>query len=280
MRILLHRAGALGDVVLTTPIARRLRRENPEAEIVVHTAYPDVYRGSPFTATFEADPRAFDRTIDLDLAYERRPDMHIVEAYMLHAFGDPGTPRDRRQELHYDRRRVFLPSNGGRRYVAVHAAKAGWRSRTLPGATWVEACRLLKEEGFWPILVGTQRDALPEAGCTSFHSADLMAQARLIASCDCFVGSDSGLLHVAGATDVPIAGAFTCADPKYRLPWRDGVLGGGCEAVLPPLDCVGCLGRVPPPTTTESCERGDFACVRMVHPESIVQAVKTLLADA
>lgn len=274
MRILVRRAGALGDVILATPVVRRLRRENSEAEIVVQTAYPNVFRNNPHV-TREPSDGNFDRIIDLDLAYERRPAMHIVEAYMLEAFGDCGEPVDRTQELFYDRR-PRLPL-GGRPCVAVHAAKAGWRNRTLPEATWLEVCARLKAEGLQPILVGSARDALPTAGCPSFHVPDILAQTQVIASCACFVGSDSGLLHAAGATETPIVGIFTCARPERRLPYRDGVRGLRCKAVVPYIDCIGCLERRVPPVTTEACERGDVACVGKVKPEAIVHAVMQLL---
>lgn len=279
MRILVRRAGALGDVILATPVVRRLRRENPESEIVVQTAYPDVFRNSPHVS-YTVDPHnpshgPYDQTIALDLVYERRPGMHVVEAYMLEAFGDRGEPADRQQELFYDRRPRLSP--GGRPCVAVHAAKAGWRNRTLPEATWLDVCERLKAEGLQPILVGSARDALPAASCPSFHVPDILAQAQVVASCACFVGSDSGLLHAAGATSTPIVGIFTCARPERRLPYRDGVRGLRCKSVVPYIDCIGCLERREPPVTTEACERGDVACVGKVKAEAIVHAVMQLI---
>ena len=43
-KILVSRRGALGDVIMTTPIVRRLRQENPNAIIDIKTNYPDIYR--------------------------------------------------------------------------------------------------------------------------------------------------------------------------------------------------------------------------------------------
>lgn len=271
MRILVRRTGALGDVVLTTPVIRRMRRENPTAEIAVATAYPAVFRDSPHDVRINPGNFAPDRFVDLDLAYELRPSMHVVEAYMLAAFGDPGEPGDCRQELFDPQRRppVFAPSL---RAVAVHATQAGWRNRTLPRATWVSVVQMLRVRGFWPILVGTERDALPGVNCTSCFVPDIHVQARLIQACVCFVGSDSGLLHVAGATDTPLVGVFTCVRPEWRLPFR-----GICTAVVPDLPCVGCLERQLPPATAEACERGDLACIGAVSPEAIVDAVERLV---
>jgi ADP-heptose:LPS heptosyltransferase len=260
---------------MATSVVCRIHRENPHARIWIQTAYPGVFSGWPYEIFVNtAMASHFDQVIDLDLAYERRPQMHVVEAYMEEAFGDRGDPRDWQQFLAYDRRALI---HSGLRYVAVHAGQNGWRNRTLPAATWSRVCEGLRDHRLWPILVGTSRDSFPGSHkWLSLQRGDVLAQARLIASCRCFVGSDSAPLHIAGATPVPIVGVFTCVRPEYRLPWRDGVLGRNCRAVVPDLGCVGCQERAPAPTTVESCERGDLACVRDVSADDIIHAVTEL----
>lgn len=216
----------------------------------------------------------FDLTVDLDLAYERRPGMHVVEAYMEEAFGvaDAKAPA-MRQELFFDRRPLFAP-DPRRPFVAVHAAGGGWRNRTLPRATWEKTIDGLYRAGMRPILVGTERDDVPGVACPRMFVPDLHAQARLIHSCAGFVGSDSGPLHVAGATDAgAIVGVFTCVRPELRLPFRDG-----CAGVAPRgLDCLFCQERRTPPVTDEACEHGDTwmenACVGAVDADDIVETV-------
>lgn len=269
MTIIVQRSGALGDVILTTPVIRRLRQENPTECISVVTGYPNVFRGNPHLDQGVA-ASLDDRLIQLDLAYERRPNLHIVQAYMIEAFGDPGVAADLQQELFFLRQTFF---SRDRKYVAVHATATGWANRTLPRSTWLAVVVGLRKAGLWPILVGGSRDSIPGADVMTFHSTDILMQARLIAGCAAFVGSDSGIMHIAGATDVPLVGVFTCARPETRLPWRHGVLGWGCTAILPDLDCVGCQQRRPPPVTDEHCERGDTACVTMVQAETIIAAV-------
>jgi ADP-heptose:LPS heptosyltransferase len=284
MRILVKRIGALGDVVLTTPIIRRLRRENPEAEIGIQTGYAGVFANSPHAiTTLEPGPLphpwtpagGLDRVIDLDLAYERQPDKHIVEAYMLAAFGDAGDLADMRQELFWKPIKAAWPT--AKPMVAIHAAKAGWRNRTLPESTWLKVIDGVRGLGAFPLLVGTMKDQLQNAKAAVFYIQDPLAQASVISRCAAFVSSDSGLLHVAGATDVPIVGVFTCADPLYRMPIRYGDKAWSSYTITPPLECIGCLGRRPPPVTTESCERGDIACVREVDPSVIVECIENVL---
>jgi len=272
--IVVQRAGALGDVILTTPIIRRLRRENPTASIGVLTAYGDVFANSPhLDISALADPQNV-RHIMLDLAYERRPGLHIVQAYMQEAFGDLGEPDDLQQELFFPR---HDPLSAKQHYVAVHAAVAGWANRTLPRATWRAVIDGLRKAELWPVLVGSPRDLIPDYPVTAFLSSNVLAQASFIDTCACFVGSDSAMLHVAGATDVPIVGIFTCALPWLRLPYRQGKLGGNCMAVVPDLDCIGCLHERPPPVTTEACQRGDMLCVSSVDPDEIIAAVLALV---
>lgn len=68
------------------------------------------------------------------------------------------------------------------------------------------------------------------------EAAEIMAKARAV------VGLDNGLLHVAGCTDVPIVGGFTSVDPKYRMPYRNNVMGLNFYPVVPDksLECRFC----------------------------------------
>lgn len=282
MKILVRRIGALGDVILTTPIVRRLKRENPDADISVQTAYPDVFKNNPhvhsvFSPTDLAEQiTKFDHIIDLDMAYERMPNTHIIEAYMLNAFGDAGRVNDLQQELFVaDPQRVDAMVK--RKFVAVHAAVAGWQNRTLPRKTWIAVLAGIHAMKAIPILVGTDRDMIDELPKTRviprMNLPDLAMQMRVIASCKVFAGSDSALLHVAGATSTPIVGVFTCAKGQFRLPFRNE-----CVQVVPRgLDCLGCLHHRPPPVTTELCERGDMACVQQVHADDILSEVERFL---
>lgn len=270
-------------MILTTPVIRRLHREHPHAEIIVQTAYPDVFKNNPhvvYAGAVEEPIGSYYRMIDLDLAYEKRPNLHIVEAYMEEAFGDVGRPDDLQQEL-FTSHSTPSPLFGDKRnYVAVHATVAGWANRTLPRSTWISTIIMLRAAGLWPILVGSPRDDIPSLPVTRCITTDIAALVALISGVGCFVGSDSGLLHVAGATDTPIVGVFTCAKPGTRLPIRGGVLGKDCGAIVPGLDCWGCLARRPPPVTTEFCERGDNACVDDIGATVIVDGVLHLMNKA
>ena len=256
MNILVKRAGALGDVILTTPIVRRLHLEQPAARIDVQTDYPDVYAANPWvTAVNPREAISYDREIDLNLAYEREPNMHTVRAYMRAAFGDHGAGYDCQQVL-FDGaprwRRTAEP-----KCVVVHGAGATWRNRQQGNRFWLEVHASLREAGYQTISVGGSADA--GGGVIDLRNQlRLHSLWRLIRGSGWFVGSDSGPLHVAGATDTPLIGLFSCAHPFCRLPLREGMPTIG---LVPELNCVGCLHDEPPPVTSCGCRRGDYACV-------------------
>jgi ADP-heptose:LPS heptosyltransferase len=267
---MLRRSGALGDVVLATAVLRRLRRENPESHIIIQTGYPEVFQGNPHIGAQGALPNDDVQFIDLDFAYEKRPHMHIVEAYMQEAFGGKSEPADWLPEL-------FIPESLKMRLpdpaytIAIHAAVAGWRNRTLPRKSWKSLIDSLKSRGLTPLLVGLPRDGVPNANCIHFDNPNLMAQAAVIRECRAFIGSDSALLHVASAVGTPTVGIFTCADSYLRMP-RTGLHYG----VTSRTDCTGCLHRRIPPATTEFCEKGTIECVdnvNMIQVEAKLQDI-------
>ena len=256
MNVKLIRTGALGDVILTTPVLRRLRLvEYPGARIDVQTGYPDVFKGSPWVTEINpTEPRDYDAIVDLDLAYERDPKKHVVHAYMQTAFGDDGAAFDGQQELFDPQlRRPREP-----KLVVIHGAGATWRSRQQGNQFWQDVQEHLRAAGYRTITVGSMADA--GGGDVDLRGhLPLLNLRRLILSAGWFVGSDSGPLHVAGATDTAIIGLFSCARPEFRLPLRSSTI--PTIGLTPALDCVGCLHDAAPPVTSLGCRRGDYACV-------------------
>jgi ADP-heptose:LPS heptosyltransferase len=286
-QIIIRRSGALGDVILATPVVREMRRRHPEAEISIITGYPEVFKNSPHQVTAYPwlDPRLADIFVDLDLAYERRPKMHIVAAYMEEAFGPENDVRLSfyQQELNFSNETPYLVQNQSTPYwVAIHPAIAGWANRTLPKAFWREVCTLLYQHDFLPVMVGRPRDTYGIPNVVWHSTVELDEIAQLIDKTACFIGSDSALLHLAGCTKTPIVGIFTSADPRLRMPHRFGTLGLGCAAVMPALGCIFCHHRQTPPATTEHCERSaqeQNLCVQKVDPELVIEAVLQLTKD-
>jgi len=84
-----------------------------------------------------------------------------------------------------------------------------------------------------------------------------------------FIGGDSGPLHIAATSTVPIVGLYGPTLPMRSAPWRDPVLTAEAVETLG-LDCRPCDQRV--------CAPGDFRCLTRITPEAVTDAAERALA--
>jgi lipopolysaccharide heptosyltransferase II len=83
-----------------------------------------------------------------------------------------------------------------------------------------------------------------------------------------FVGGDSGPLHVASTSDVPIVGLYGPTLPERSAPWRPPGL-GTVSIDAGPLPCRPCHQR--------RCVPGDFRCLTHITAETVGDAAEHLL---
>ena len=101
--------------------------------------------------------------------------------------------------------------------------------------------------------------------CGEFSLAELRA---LLDRAALYIGGDSGPLHIAATTGVPIVGLYGPTLPSRSAPWRgdqwitESVDGG-------PLPCRPCDQRV--------CAPGDFRCLTGIRPAQVVEAATRAL---
>ena len=136
------------------------------------------------------------------------------------------------------------------KYVVIHPAQS-WDSRTWNKYNWQVLCISLEEFGIPVVSIG--KDAKEESdysGTTQKpvfkldirNGIDLTNQTTLdqswhiINKAHCVVTMDSGILHLAGTTDVNIIQLGSSIKPEYRAPWRKGsqnykysYVVGGCQ---------------------------------------------------
>jgi predicted lipopolysaccharide heptosyltransferase III len=101
--------------------------------------------------------------------------------------------------------------------------------------------------------------------CGEFDLSELRA---LAARARLYVGGDSGPLHVASTTNVPIVALFGPTLPDRSMPWRENASAVAIDAG--PLPCRPCHQR--------RCEPGDFRCLTHLDPARVVEAAERLLA--
>ncbi len=113
-------------------------------------------------------------------------------------------------------------------------------------------------------LAGPAADAIVRCGEPSLEELEVIVRrARL------FIGGDSGPLHVAATTRVPVVALFGPTLPARSMPWRSPAL--PAIALEPgPLPCRPCHQR--------TCVPGDFRCLTAITPAAVLDAARQLLA--
>jgi ADP-heptose:LPS heptosyltransferase len=84
-----------------------------------------------------------------------------------------------------------------------------------------------------------------------------------------YIGGDSGPLHVAAATRVPIVAIFGPTPSERSRPWRDAAL------LTQPIEIDGLPCR---PCDQRVCEPGDFRCLTRIDAPRVIAAAERLLA--
>lgn len=97
---------------------------------------------------------------------------------------------------------------------------------------------------------------------TPRESGALLRQAR------CFVGHDSGPMHLAAAVGTPCVAVFSAQErPGIWFPY-----GGQHQVIYHKTECFGCR--------LEVCEKYQKECIRSITVEEVVQATKVLLSSS
>jgi predicted lipopolysaccharide heptosyltransferase III len=103
--------------------------------------------------------------------------------------------------------------------------------------------------------------------CGEFDLAELRALTDRAAL---YIGGDSGPLHIASTTRVPIVALFGPTLPERSMPWRSrDVRAVAVDAG--PLPCRPCHQR--------QCVPGDFRCLTTVEPARVLAAAERLLNE-
>ena len=282
MRILVQRRDSLGDVVDTTPVCARLRKEYPDAEIWFETNYKQVYQDNPdgvITLVSPPDLSMYDRVIDLNMAHERNMSrVGIVESYMEAAFGDRSGSTQLRLAIG---ERPSLDIDWPRA-VTIHAARS-WPQRTLPHEFWLRLADTLVSRGWTVIGTGTAQD-WPISGKGIIDTRgwyDLKTQLGLLQASRCFIASQSGPQSFSQATDVPVVALMTMGLPWIVERERHGELGWRFYPIETQLECRGCQHRIAEPSTMFYCPRAtnQNECVTLFDPVDIADVAEDVINE-
>lgn len=275
VKILVIRSGAMGDVLLTTPIIRKLfKNYDGLCSITVATRYTDVFKNNPYIAKCISihDLRnleePYDLILDLDSCYEKNRALHVTEAYNFYTFGISSTKENLQPELfssHSDKQTCleFIKSIKSPYIVCHNREDASQPYRNVPSEEWGCLLTSLSEKsGLQIVQIGSKSMdiALKDENNKFIDARDIFSLQQtkeLISNAKLFLGTDAGPLHIAATTQVPIVSFFTIAHHHLRRPLRDDQ--SIFKAVTPNIDCYGCQSNF---SINEPwfCKRNDFYC--------------------
>jgi ADP-heptose:LPS heptosyltransferase len=279
-RIVVRRAGAQGDVLMTTPILRALRRDHPRAVIVVETACRDVLAGNPDVNEVVSQIRVLesDYVVDLNMAYEKTPLVHAVAAYAQAAGVELKDPSDWATSVYTnDTARIVAAQRmpAGAKYAIIHPGTIdGWVGRQWPAKRWPDVITDLHRRGYKTVLVGN--DATPVIGTSlDFRNVNFSHFVALMERASLFVGLDSMPLHVAQAFRVPSVVIFGSVDPTLRILPDAPVV----PVVAHRCGCLGCHNWQPAPrVVTNQCLRVREICMDLIDPGTVIARIEEMEA--
>ena len=100
--------------------------------------------------------------------------------------------------------------------------------------------------------------------CGEFSLPELRALAEIAAL---YIGGDSGPMHVASTSHVPMVSLYGPTLPARSAPWRSSAPAASIE--VSGLPCRPCDQRV--------CEPGDFRCLTRITPDEVIESAVRLL---
>jgi ADP-heptose:LPS heptosyltransferase len=289
--------GFMGDLAL----GARLRRSKFDVAIDFHggprASLLTLLSGAPRRIGYRIVGRAWMYTDVVDRPRELRRRHSVENQWDLLRRLDvaPSTPAETPVEMSLDpaiaqtvdRRLAAAGVTAGDDLVVIHvSASSPFRRWPLP--SFVETVRSLAARPGRRVVVTAGPSEMDAAAsiidgaraqlaaadrsrvldCGDFSLAELRA---LLDRSAVYIGGDSGPLHLAATTRVPIIGIFGPTPVERSAPWRDPKL----PMALIEIDGLPCR-----PCDQRVCEPGDFRCLTQIDAARVIAAAERLLAPA
>jgi heptosyltransferase-2 len=266
-------------------LAQKLREKKFDAAILlqhaIEAAIIALSAGIPLRAGYDSDGRGFLLTHSVRRTREIK-NVHQIDYYleMVKSLGCISVDRDMHLETKInltDARNVL------RKYVSetknpligiAPGATYGPAKKWFPDRFAAVADRLGQMYAAQVIIMGGRADGETAQEVRKFAHTELIDLAGktslleaiyLISQCRLFISNDSGLMHVAGALNVPTIAIFGSTNPVTTAP-----VGNKSVVVRREVSCSPCLKKTCPT---------DFRCMSMISVEDVLRVAGDLFQN-
>lgn len=218
--IVIKRDAAIGDVLLTTPIIRQIKKDKPLSKIYVVTKFPVLFwkNQNVHTAVQSINAGPDSLIIDLNMAYENRPMQHIIESYAQVADCYPET-WDLEMPVAEEKVEWANEVLGSlhKPRVIMAPGPTTWKGKNWSLGKWSTVANYFKLKGWAVILIGGHSRE-PIVNTVDFRGkTDIHQSAAIMQQADLFIGLDSFPLHLAMSQKLPAVALFGVTLPEFIL---------------------------------------------------------------
>ena len=266
-------------------LARKLKKENFDLAILLQNAIEAAIialaAGIPWRAGYDSDARGLLLTNRVRRTEEIKR-VHQIDYYMdmVKALGCVSVNREMNLKTKIspsDARDVlckFLPESKKTLIGIAPGATYGAAKRWFPERFAEIADMLDKNFSVQGIILGDKADGKTAQEVQKLARTELINLSgktnlweaiHLISQCRLFISNDSGLMHIAGALNIPTIAIFGSTNPFTTAP-----MGNKSVIVRKEVSCGPCLKKTCPT---------DFRCMRMISVEDVFKAAQNLFQD-
>lgn len=272
--------------LLAAPIIKKIRELNTSATILVSTMIAEVFNNSTdVNGVIPYSNGRFDGAflVDLDGSYESNRSVHMVDAYKATAglTGDMPDPEIKVTQELADRCRDNLRARGynHNKSICMHMAGSAY-GRVWNVGRWRELIhKIISNTDYGIIAVGADADygnGICENKYVSMvGGSSILESAAYMKLSDMFIGVDSGMSHVAFATQTRSVILYGMAHQNVRAPRHTRCI--GVSANPGSLKCLFCMAT---DNKVDMCGiTYETPCMNLIQVNDVYNAVKTLAAE-
>lgn len=208
--VVIKRSGALGDVIMCEPVLHYFHKKGYQVALDTQDEFAKIF----FQHYFPVIPKSYlnpdlkCKVIDLDMAYEIKPQQPVLQSYFEMAGITDEPLRNSVLTLRAGDNQKLFP-----KYALIHLDNTGMEYRNQHNIDWKKVVQYLENNGFMVFQIGRRIDVQVAPYLNTMNLEFMMF---IVKGADLFIGLDSGVAQVAVGFNVPSVIFFGSVNPKLR----------------------------------------------------------------